>query len=630
LAQGNKGYRRPSVNRQCQAQQWLWCSMETSPNDDAEAQLEPELKLEEQLGSNVQAESATAEEPSGPAENDKTPLEAPMERSPTAGRRKQRTLLRLSVTTNLAHDHHGSDSGSPTSLTSPKLLSPRPMAMFEAEAILAGPQSQSEEELQRSEDASIRRLRDHLREKYGSNETVWEALDAKGLGSLSLRGLRDALEAESINVENVVRGRHDLRGLFKIMDYGQVGRITMIQLMHAHPRIERRKLAAAVKFVGPDFEDPPVDVQPLLEAGSDLAQSMEWTHKLAGLMQEDTDEKKDLLLHHCCIGEAGAKLLAAQLRATYIQGLREINLRANYIGDMGVRNLAQALECRNHCVEKIVLPWNGLSDKGAARIARMITQLTTLKELDISFNRISSPGAAWLSEALSIRPALRNLTMQGNRISAAWAERLRDAGGTRCAVDVEGIDVEEPETTAPPKREEVKNPAQLLAPPKKSGAARKSAKPRGSATGALPQVAERRGGVAAASEQPSPKRRAPTLKKVSAMWTCDPAHPLPRQYIGREWMGEGARITCTKFAKIDGPRPLTRQIMSRSGREQLIVRRKDAFFPGLARKPVTPMTKTSSLDKPMTPLTLPTVLESPSKGRALEQMLASHSCQALR
>jgi len=535
-------------------------------------------------------------------------------KSPTGGRRKQRSFRRLSVsvTMSLAQDEHDEgDSGSPTSLTSPKAVSPRPMELFEAEAILAGPQTQHEEDQQKGEDASIRRLRDHLREKYGSNEKVWEALDVKGQGSLSLRGLRDALEAESINVENVVRGRHDLRGLFRVLDYSQAGRLTMHQLMQAHPRIERRRLAAAVKFAGPDFDDPPVDVQPLLEPGSDLAQSAEWMQKLAILMQDQSDEKKDLLLHHCCIGVPGAQLLAAQLRATKIPGLREINLRANYIGDTGVRHLAQALECANHCIEKIVLPWNGLSDKGATRVARMITQLTTLKEVDISFNRISSAGASWLSEALSIRPALRNLSMQGNRISEAWAERLRESGGARCAVDVEGIDVPEPETTAPPKpkRDEAQNEEQTGTSQRKSVASkprvsRKSAvKARGSA---LPELSE---SVGPDSEQPSPHRVSPIRKnfKMSPMWSCDPAYPLPCLKTGREWMGEGARITCTKFGKVSGPRPLTRQIMSRSGREELIVRRKDAFFPGLARKPVTPMTKTSSLPKPMTPLTLPTL-----------------------
>merc|ERR1712232_1359440 len=92
----------------------------------------------------------------------------------------------------------------------------------------------------------------------------------------------------------------------------------------------------------------------------------------------------------------------------------ELCLDSNYIGDEGVRALADTLE-KNSTLTKLLLSWNYIGDEGASALARALEKNTTLRGLRLSTNRIGHEGARTLAHALENKnTTLTELYVYGN------------------------------------------------------------------------------------------------------------------------------------------------------------------------------------------------------------------------
>eukprot|EP00727_Mastigamoeba_balamuthi_P013419 m51a1_g870 hypothetical protein (571) ;mRNA; r:828614-831043 len=131
------------------------------------------------------------------------------------------------------------------------------------------------------------------------------------------------------------------------------------------------------------------------------------------------------------IGPVGASKVAEALRRNTT--LTCINLDNNEIGEEGVADLADSLRV-NRSVSSISLYGNKLGDSGAACIAGALRANASLTTINLRFNKITDAGAAQLAEAVRANSHLTSIDLKDNRISQRVADEIqlaltRNTGG---------------------------------------------------------------------------------------------------------------------------------------------------------------------------------------------------------
>jgi hypothetical protein len=184
--------------------------------------------------------------------------------------------------------------------------------------------------------------------------------------------------------------------------------------------------------------------------------------RLATLLRKDSKlALKELNLGACMLSDIGVTAIASALSQNSI--LKKLVLRVNYFEDPGARALGDALS-ENSCLLELDLSENNftdafmqvlanalrknstlqvlnilseddderdrITDNGIRLIADALEENSTLRDLDVSGNSISHVGAAALARALLMNSGLYRLTMCGNPINFEGIVSIASALGS--------------------------------------------------------------------------------------------------------------------------------------------------------------------------------------------------------
>ncbi|XP_059835176.1 MHC class II transactivator isoform X1 [Hypanus sabinus] len=103
--------------------------------------------------------------------------------------------------------------------------------------------------------------------------------------------------------------------------------------------------------------------------------------------------------------------------------LQKVKMSENKIGDKGAERLAEVLSHLT-CLEKLILSRNQIADRGAQELARSLPNLKFLRTLSLYDNIIGDEGAEKLAEILPVMKSLKVLDVKFNKITDVGAQRL--------------------------------------------------------------------------------------------------------------------------------------------------------------------------------------------------------------
>jgi hypothetical protein len=107
--------------------------------------------------------------------------------------------------------------------------------------------------------------------------------------------------------------------------------------------------------------------------------------------------------------------------------LEVLNLRNNFIGDSGVRCLAEALPF-NSTLKELYLDYNNkIGTEGARWLGDALRVNSTLKVLNLAYNFIGDAGAQWLADALRVNSGLEKLEIYSTLIESKGLQFLAEA-----------------------------------------------------------------------------------------------------------------------------------------------------------------------------------------------------------
>jgi len=138
------------------------------------------------------------------------------------------------------------------------------------------------------------------------------------------------------------------------------------------------------------------------------------------------------LRYVCCIGDEGAKALAAGVAAS--RSLVTLDLCHNRIGDEGAKALVAGVAASGSLAE-LDLSYNQIGDEGAKAIAEALLSNGSLVTLSLAINDIGDEGAKAIAEALLSRGSwAEHLNLSGNLISSAGANAISEALLSNCSL----------------------------------------------------------------------------------------------------------------------------------------------------------------------------------------------------
>ncbi|KAL1921939.1 uncharacterized protein VTP21DRAFT_10581 [Calcarisporiella thermophila] len=133
---------------------------------------------------------------------------------------------------------------------------------------------------------------------------------------------------------------------------------------------------------------------------------------------------RTLVLHECCLGNAGVTTLAAALPTT--STLEHLVLSSNLITDAGIAALAKSLKL-NRSLRSINLAFNDLSDEAISMFEEVLAVNTTLCELGFSHGRCLGGGITTL-RARSPPPPSRGSELLAGRTPTGSERRASLSG----------------------------------------------------------------------------------------------------------------------------------------------------------------------------------------------------------
>ena len=149
---------------------------------------------------------------------------------------------------------------------------------------------------------------------------------------------------------------------------------------------------------------------------------------LAGWVASATGRCAKLDLKHNSIKGADATELLAAVGVS--KTLEELDLGENQLGDLGVVELAEALQANTTCpLKRLDLGKNGITDAGAQILAAALLTNAVLTVLSLKGNSVSEAGAQALAEVLRANSSLTSLDVSGNDLGPEGAGYL--AAGLR-------------------------------------------------------------------------------------------------------------------------------------------------------------------------------------------------------
>jgi len=146
-----------------------------------------------------------------------------------------------------------------------------------------------------------------------------------------------------------------------------------------------------------------------------------------------------LTLYGNHIGVIGASAIADCIREA--PSLRAINLQTNALTPLGVKILAEALECENCGITKVCLGWQdgGIGDEGAIAIAKALRKNKTVTTMNLPNNCISLQGVAHLAEAMRVNHVVTRLDLEDNDLVTP---AIKDALQKACLINQKRIKVQ--------------------------------------------------------------------------------------------------------------------------------------------------------------------------------------------
>ena len=122
----------------------------------------------------------------------------------------------------------------------------------------------------------------------------------------------------------------------------------------------------------------------------------------------------------------GSKAIANALRENTT--LTELNLNHNYIGDWGVKAIAEVLIKDNKTLKKLILASNEFGVEGAKAIAEALKKNRSLITLDIQQNfKLGNEGIKVLADALKINKTLKEINLRYTGFDNEGAKSLEEA-----------------------------------------------------------------------------------------------------------------------------------------------------------------------------------------------------------
>nr|XP_032635801.1 NACHT, LRR and PYD domains-containing protein 12-like [Chelonoidis abingdonii] len=103
-------------------------------------------------------------------------------------------------------------------------------------------------------------------------------------------------------------------------------------------------------------------------------------------------------LRNCCISNSDCKQLASVVSTN--QNLKELDLRGNNQGDVGVKLLCEGLKHPDCKLQKLVLSYCMLTAACCQGLSCVLSTNQTLRELDLEINKLGYLGVQQLCEGL--------------------------------------------------------------------------------------------------------------------------------------------------------------------------------------------------------------------------------------
>ncbi|XP_076836023.1 ribonuclease inhibitor-like [Brachyhypopomus gauderio] len=124
--------------------------------------------------------------------------------------------------------------------------------------------------------------------------------------------------------------------------------------------------------------------------------------QLSDLLEDPHCTLENLHLSHCSIPEEGCAALCSALRSNPSSHLRELNMKHNKPGDLGVNQLCALLEDPHCNVEKLDLGGCSILEDGCAALCLALRSNPSshLKELNLDYNKPGDSGVKQLSALL--------------------------------------------------------------------------------------------------------------------------------------------------------------------------------------------------------------------------------------
>eukprot|EP00928_Gymnodinium_smaydae_P012920 TRINITY_DN1471_c0_g1_i1.p1 TRINITY_DN1471_c0_g1~~TRINITY_DN1471_c0_g1_i1.p1 ORF type:complete len:721 (-),score=166.09 TRINITY_DN1471_c0_g1_i1:278-2440(-) len=325
-------------------------------------------------------------------------------------------------------------------------------------------------------------FRHQLKKRFGSARKAFQALDINCNGELSLGEVQDTLTILHISHVEMCPPNGDIREVFKELDVDEGGELSFRELFEIDPVEERKNRLRAVwrKKMEAEEEEEEEEEEGFEPEPDSYEERLEWLFRnldadgsgelgvrelfgrdptrrsssagitkrkygsLIGPMPTQAREERsgwlqriedfgrgeaeiDLNISWGCVGQEGAMRLAAALEAAArIRRVETMNLAGNYVGDFGLRKVANAVE-RFCLVQRLIFSWNSITDIGADRVGKLITMVPTLMVIDLSHNRISDAGAERLAIAIGSGQCaiLRMVDLRENHIGPLGIADLR-------------------------------------------------------------------------------------------------------------------------------------------------------------------------------------------------------------
>ena len=147
-----------------------------------------------------------------------------------------------------------------------------------------------------------------------------------------------------------------------------------------------------------------------------------------------TEELPSVRLIDCSIDDHSLGLLLGELSrhsetcpAGVLQGVTELSLSENNIGDDGIACLATALQANTTMKILDISSNDAIAINGAKSLGRALSVNSSLEELDISYTSIGDEGVAHIANALQTNTTMKLLNVELSDISCKGAESLARA-----------------------------------------------------------------------------------------------------------------------------------------------------------------------------------------------------------